>query len=197
MIKVYAVNVSEIDVSDSKILKRMSQKRLEKINRLKPLNAKKQSVGAELALAFAIEREAGLCGPVEWETDKNGKLFIPNTDVFVNLAHSGSYAVCAVSDSEVGVDAELVKTPDLGIAKRFFTEEEYAFIKSSDSPQNAFYDIWVKKESFVKAVGKGLAIPLSSFSVLGADIKYEGKIYRFKRFSLKDKAYKLCVCFVV
>lgn len=193
MVKVYAMNISGLDVSDESLLLQMSGKRLEKLNRLKPVNSKKQSAGAELLLKHALNSNA----PVEWETDENGKLYVKDCEFYVNLSHSGDYAVCAVSDSEVGVDIERVKKADIALAKRFFTSEEHDYIKNSASIDDAFFEMWVKKESFVKAAGKGLAIPLSSFSVLGETVEYEGRTYCFKRYRIKDKSYKLCVCFAV
>lgn len=197
MIKVYSMNTAGIDASDSSILRQMSEKRLEKINKSRALKSKKQSIGAELLLNYALKKEIGLRSPVEWETDENGKLFIPNANIYVNLSHSGDYAACAVCSSEVGIDIQQMKTAKSALAKRFFTEEEYVFVKSSASADDAFFDIWVRKESFIKAVGKGLAIPLSSFSVLKNTVDYEGRTYCFKKYSIKDKSYKLCVCFAV
>lgn len=197
MVKVYAVNVSGLDLADERLLARMSQKRLEKIKRLKPESSKKQSAGAELALNYALSREAGLSAPVNWETDARGKLYIPDIPFYVNLSHSGDYAVCAIADSVIGVDIERVKAVNPSLSKRFFTEEEYEFIQSSPSPDEVFCDVWVKKESLIKAAGKGLAIPLSSFSVLGKTAEYEGVTYAFKRYSVKDSAYKLCAAFAV
>lgn len=197
MIKVYAMNVSELDVTDEGILSKMSQRRLEKISRLKVMRSKKQSIGAELLLNHVMRTEAGMEAPINWETDANGKLFVPGCDVCVNLSHSGEYAVCAVCDTDVGVDIERVKTADIKLARRFFTAEECDFVENAASADDAFSDIWVRKESFVKAVGKGLAIPLSSFSVLSETVVYEGRTYRFKKYGIRDKSYKLCVCFAV
>lgn len=200
MVKVFAMNVSGLDVSDERLLLQMSEKRLEKINRLKPENSKKQSMGAELLLNYAVNgdtKNRDTKYPVNWDTDESGKLYLPDCEFHVNLSHSGDYAVCAVSEGEVGVDIERVKKADIHLAKRFFTAEEYDYIKNSVSPDDAFFEMWVKKESFIKAVGKGLAIPLSSFCVLSEAVEYEGRTYQFKRYSIKDKSYKLCVCFAV
>lgn len=194
MIKVYAMNVSGIDTADENLLKKMSLKRLEKINRCRIEKMKKQSIGAELLLNYALKKELAAKSPVIWETDENGKLYIPGCPINVNLSHSGAYAVCAVSDKAVGVDIQKADKANMALAKRFFTDEECEFIRSSHNPNEAFYNIWVKKESLIKAVGKGLAIPLSRFSVLGSSVEFEGKTYAFKNYSVCDKAYKLCAC---
>lgn len=190
MIKVYAMNVSGIDISDKALLKKMSPKRMDKLERLKPEKSKRQSIGAELLLNYALKKELNVKTPVIWDTDENGKLFIPDCTLNVNLSHSGNYAVCAVSDMQVGVDIQKMDKANMALAQRFFTSEECEFIKTNDD----FYDIWVKKESLIKAVGKGLAIPLSSFSVLGSAAEFKGKIYTFKKYTVCDKEYKLCVC---
>ncbi|MGN0149099.1 MAG: 4'-phosphopantetheinyl transferase family protein, partial [Clostridia bacterium] len=155
---------------------------------------RKQSIGAELLLNYAIRNEIKAESPVIWDTDENGKLFIPNCGFNVNLSHSGDYAACAVSDKAVGVDIQIIGKANMLLAKRFFTIDECEYINSSQNANEAFFDIWVKKESFIKAVGKGLAIPLSSFSVLGNTVSFNGVEYIFRKYSVKDTAYKLCAC---
>ena len=85
-----------------------------------------------------------------------------------NLSHSGSYAVCAVSDAPVGVDIEVRrKNTNLKVAKRFFSQAENDYIDSFEtleSREDAFYRIWTLKEAFVKATGEGLSRPLNEFS---------------------------------
>lgn len=194
MIKVYAMNVSGIDSSDINLRKRLSPKRLEKVNSCRVEKNRKQSIGAELLLNYAMRNEIKAECPVIWDTDENGKLFIPNCGFNVNLSHSGDYAACAVSDKAVGVDIQIIGKANMLLAKRFFTIDECEYINSSKNANEAFFDIWVKKESFIKAVGKGLAIPLSSFSVLGNTVSFNGVEYIFRKYSVKDTAYKLCAC---
>jgi 4'-phosphopantetheinyl transferase len=190
MIKVYAMNVADIDIADEKLLKKMSAKRLEKLAKMRVELKKKQAIGAELLLNYALGNKS----PVEWQTDENGKLFIPNCSTHVNLSHSGNYAVCAVADTVVGIDIQKTDKANFALAKRFFTSDECDYINSAQNSNDAFYDIWVKKESFIKAVGKGLAIPLSSFATLNSIVEYEGLQYTFKKYSVSDSSYKICVC---
>lgn len=193
MLKVYAMNVSGIDAGDKCLLSKMSKKRLVKINRYRIEEKKKQSIGAELLLNYALKSSE----PVEWETDENGKLYVPDSKYYVNLSHSGDYAVCAVSDSEVGVDIQKIGAANMKLAKRFFTEEECKFIEEAKNPDDEFCRLWTRKESLVKAAGKGLAIPLTSFSTLTNAVQYDGMTYKFKEYFVKDGGYKLCACFAV
>ena len=52
--KVYYMNVKSINADDEKWFKYLSQKRIEKVNRLKKTNKKSQSIGAELLLNYAV-----------------------------------------------------------------------------------------------------------------------------------------------
>lgn len=68
-------------------------------------------------------------------------------------------------DQQVGIDVEEVRVFDLCMAKQLFTEFEYWEILAAENKSLACFDIWTMKESYVKALGKGLAIPLDSFRV--------------------------------
>lgn len=193
--KVYTMNIRGIDPNDSKWYKYLSEKRIEKVNRLKQAEKKAQSIGAELLLNYAVNGDTKI--PVKWDTDENGKLYLTeHKDKYVNLSHSKDYAVCAVHDKAIGVDVQYCRECDMRMADRFFTGAEADMIRRSPVPEKAFFEIWAKKESLVKAVGCALTVPLSSFSVLGSTAEYEGKMYRFKEYSVKERDYKLFSCFL-
>lgn len=192
--KVYAMNISSINPDDKKWYKHLSQERIEKVERIKKSIQKSQSIGAELLLNYAVKSEIDVKSPIEWELDSNGKLYLKdNKGLYVNLSHSGDYAVCAVHKKPVGVDIQQCRKCDKNLAERFFTESETTAINCG---RISFFEIWTKKESFVKAVGRGLTIPLNSFSVLEDIIEYDGKIYHFKEYKLKNDNYKLFSCFL-
>ena len=103
--KVYYMNVKSIKADDEKWFKYLSQKRIEKVNRLKKTNKKSQSIGAELLLNYAVNGD--IKKTVEWDTENGGKLYLTqNRDLYVNLSHSGGYAVCAVHNKDVGIDIQ-------------------------------------------------------------------------------------------
>jgi 4'-phosphopantetheinyl transferase len=100
----------------------------------------------------------------------------------------------------VGVDVERVRPFDMDLAERFFTPQENAFLRSAPEAERQlrFFDLWTLKESFLKAVGCGLAAPLNSFSVLpeGADFRLEAEGYagyRLQRLPF-DPGYRLSLC---
>ena len=84
----------------------------------------------------------------------------------------------ALQDSGFSAETPLdLKTGEYGkpmlqpaVIKRFFSEEELAFIRAAADPDNAFTEIWVKKESFCKLKGRGLSLSPASFSVFDKEI---------------------------
>lgn len=94
----------------------------------------------------------------------------PNTLKF-NLSHSENFVRYAFTrEKEIGIDVEWVEK-DIAwkeLSARFFNKLEYEFILSlpNEEQKTGFYRIWVRKEAYLKALGCGLSIPLSSFSVL-------------------------------
>ncbi|MCC8161067.1 MAG: 4'-phosphopantetheinyl transferase superfamily protein [Oscillospiraceae bacterium] len=193
--RVYAMNISGIDAEDKRWYSYLSERRAEKVNRLKHAQKKAQSIGAELLLNYAVKQETKAKTPVNWDTDENGKLYLTDYDkIYVNLSHSGDYAVCAVNDKPVGADIQRCRECDIKTAERFFTADEAEFIALSQDKNSAFFEIWTKKESFLKAIGRGITIPLSSFSVLSDSVEYDGKVYLFKEYTVSRAGYKLFVC---
>jgi 4'-phosphopantetheinyl transferase len=105
------------------------------------------------------------------EKGKPGLLKDQNSlDLRFNVSHSGNLGILAVTSGfEVGVDVETrQKVVDyISVAQRFFSRREYEALSNvpEDLRQRAFLRCWTRKESYVKALGQGLACSLKSFSV--------------------------------
>ncbi len=87
-----------------------------------------------------------------------------------NTSYSKDWIAMAFGNGlEVGLDLEYVDEafPAAEIARRFFTEKEAAAIHAATGrqKQRLFFDIWVRKEAYLKAVGTGLVQRLDSFTV--------------------------------
>lgn len=100
----------------------------------------------------------------------HGKPGLEGTSLRFNLSHSGSLMLVAVADGrELGVDIEQVR-PEFGgeaIARRFFAPAEVEALLALPAADRtlAFFRGWSRKEAYIKAVGKGLAMPLDQFEV--------------------------------
>ena len=87
-----------------------------------------------------------------------------------NLSHSHGLAIYAFSlNREVGVDIERLR-PDMAteeIAARYFSvrERQELLALPPELRAEGFFNAWTRKESYLKASGNGLQIPLESFDV--------------------------------
>jgi 4'-phosphopantetheinyl transferase len=86
-----------------------------------------------------------------------------------NLANSHGLVACAVASAnlEVGVDVEsAARSESVGVADRYFAASEVAALRAlpPEAQPRRFLDYWTLKESYIKARGLGLAIPLGHFA---------------------------------
>jgi 4'-phosphopantetheinyl transferase len=120
-----------------------------------------------------LSRATGI-GPAEIEFTGNlyGKPFLKAGSgmpaLQFNLSHSEDLAaVGLVENRAIGVDVEFVRpVPDLSsVAEENYTPGEFASICSlaGEASKALFFRYWTRKESYIKAVGKGLSIPLNTF----------------------------------
>lgn len=129
-------------------------------------------------------------------------------DTAVNFSHSGEYVMCAaVTDgtkARVGCDLERIGPLREKVAGRFFCPEEYGVINRQETEEEKrefFYRYWVLKESFMKATGKGMALPVDAFCIrLGNPpvlVRQPGEFpekYHYMEYKIDGIPYKMAVC---
>lgn len=91
------------------------------------------------------------------------------TRLHFSLAHTHGLVVCAVArDRELGIDVESVArhVDIMDIAAHYFSPAEVEQLQSceGDIRRVRFTEIWTLKEAYVKAIGRGLSIPLKDFT---------------------------------
>ncbi len=113
--------------------------------------------------------------PQSWQfqANKYGRPEISAPSVSVplrfNVSHADGLIACAVTiGRDIGVDVEAVDRPGqtVEIAERFFSPAEVAALRAlpTEAQRDRFFDFWTLKESYIKARGMGLSIPLDQFS---------------------------------
>lgn len=107
---------------------------------------------------------------LRFEEGPHGKPELMGSEVAFNLSHSGDVALVAVTRGRrVGIDVERIRPirEFEAIVARFFSGRERAEFAAVPGPLrlDAFFRAWTCKESYIKAIGTGLATPLESFSV--------------------------------
>lgn len=84
-----------------------------------------------------------------------------------NISHTAGLVVVAIAaGGALGVDVEnLQRVPKLALADRYFAASESRALRRlpAAAQQFRFWELWTLKESYVKARGMGLAIPLDHF----------------------------------
>ncbi len=138
--------------------------------------SKLQTVAGELLARYTIGQFIG--NPrqeIKLLFGEKGKPHIANLkDVHYNISHSGNYVVGAVASSEVGIDVERIRKVNLRIAERFFSAPEIHDLMALDEEERMHYFItlWTIKESYLKAIGRGLTQHLNSFTICKINNSY-------------------------
>lgn len=184
MIQILCVDISS---ADNDILNRLYEKaspeRQKQADRYLRPEDKLRCVTADALLRTVLGTDAFQIGK-----QNCGKPYVKDKPGFYfNLSHSGRYVAIAWGASEVGVDVQK-HNPSVNtqaIASRFFTPEEQTYVLGN---LLRFYEIWTKKESFLKYTGTGLQKRLDSFSTLEPDSKV-----RYRHHYLEG-GYSLSLC---
>jgi 4'-phosphopantetheinyl transferase len=90
--------------------------------------------------------------------------------LYFNLSHSDGLAIYAITRGrELGIDLEQIRSERAAkqIAERFFSPREVAALRAlpQSMQAEAFFSCWTRKEAYIKATGRGLAVALDRFDV--------------------------------
>lgn len=206
MVEVYSLKITgRLDsVIFNSLMQYLDENKQAAIRRFYKWEDSQRALFSELLIrTIAMEKLRIDNGKIQFEKNEYGKPFLKGFPEFCfNLSHSGEWVVCAIDDEAVGIDVEEINHIDLKISDRFFSEEESADIRSKPASEQLqyFFDIWTLKESYIKAWGKGLSVPLDSFSLKvypgGGIVLKTGNAFRqcfFHQYDI-DPKYKMSVC---
>ncbi len=156
MLKIYYGHIQLVKdpLVFDKWLQKMNSERQEKVLRCRKEFDKRRSLLAGILLNYGLEN------------NRFAK------QVFYSISHSGNYVVCVLSDRRVGIDIENKfrsvfsesKEEQLDrIAQKCLTMGEEIHFKSCELYEKTemLMNFWTKKESYSKALGKGLAMDFS------------------------------------
>ncbi len=179
----------------------VSKERQEKIDRLRFQKDKRLSLAAAVLLQKVLEWNE--IYEYEIKIGENGKPYLEGSDLpKFNLSHSEERVMCVISTEDTGCDVEFIKKPNMKIAECFLSKKEMDLLtglQTEEEKQHMFYRLWTLKESFIKATGKGMEIPLKEFQFsfeednIFIQQHMNKKQYYFKEYDLKD-GYKYAVC---
>ncbi len=202
IINVYSARVDCLEDAGlyNKLFNACPEYRRKKTERLKMPEDRRLSVGAEVLLGIAAWKR-GLTGERTVVYGENGKPYFEDAPSFYfSISHSKDRVMCAVAEGEVGCDVQAIRDPG-GIGKRFYTDAENAYIGSFGDEvlrRGAFFTVWTRKESVLKASGAGFPAAMKSFSVVSRGGPAETVDFGGKRYKLFDlwveEGYRAACC---
>jgi len=125
-----------------------------------------------------------------------GKPSLRDVPVYFNVSHSARYRACVISRAApVGIDIEEVRPFSPAAARRVCTPYEMDLIRQSDDANRMFFRLWTLKESYVKALGTGMAYPMRNvnFTITG-NMRIETGLGNCRFELLEDHDYVAAVC---
>ena len=123
-----------------------------------PLNGLDSRVAGKLLLAQMYEELTGEEMP-PIEKASRGKPYFPGSDLHFSITHTKSTVFCAISDKEIGIDAEeLTRKVSPALAEKILSPYEYAQYEALPAEEKnlALLRLWVLKEAEAKCSGLGL-----------------------------------------
>lgn len=117
---------------------------------------------AQRLLRLGLERAFGIQqSEIDLERNSFGKPRLRGRPgVHFNIAHCRRAVAVLVADRPVGVDVEAVRGRDSQVAAHCFDASERLRVEASADPDREFFRYWTLKESYVKALGRGLSYPV-------------------------------------
>lgn len=186
----------------------VSKDRKEKIYRYKSIKDAYRSLIGDIGVRLLICKKFEINNKqIVYHYNKFGKPSVKlGVPFFFNISHSGDWVVIINNSSKVGIDIERIQSIDIDIAKNYFTRLEYEHLLSKEEKKEqirCFFDLWTLKESYIKFIGKGLSIPLHSFSIIKKsnrynilhsqdELNYSEEVF-FQQYNL-GKSYSFSVC---
>jgi 4'-phosphopantetheinyl transferase len=172
---IYAVSMNPFDRSaEEERIAAWSElvplERAQRISRFRRWEDQWRSLAGDMLVRYVLKERYGLpASAILFNRNADNKPELVGGELQFNVSHSGIWAVAAFHSEPVGVDIEKVGIADMGLARSMFAPSEYEALcrLSAERRNRFFYDIWTGKESYIKALGKGLSLPLDSFSVAG------------------------------
>ena len=124
---------------------------------------------AYLLLEKGLREQFGVTAPPTFIYNERGKPYLSDTPhIYFNLSHCKRGVVCALADFEIGVDIQDVRPYNTAMIRWVCSDKEMRQLEQYGNATQGFFELWVKKESYAKAKGIGIA------SVLKRDLPESG-----------------------
>ncbi|AIY10775.1 4'-phosphopantetheinyl transferase family protein [Paenibacillus polymyxa] len=206
--EIYAIDTSKPEAEEhyELLVNQVSLEKQHKLDRFLHREDALRGLYADVLLRWLVCRQLKIPNAsLQFTYNAFGKPSLLNAPAFhFNVSHSGKWVVCAIDDHPLGIDIEQLRPIDFEVGRVCFSDAEYDALMQEDAESRLdyFYDLWTLKESFVKAEGQGLTLPLKSFSFelearpsIGFTTEgFTTEYCHFKQYNELDPDYKMAVC---
>lgn len=126
----------------------------------------KERVGHRAAyalLSYGLKKEYGIFALPDIKKGRYGKpYFAKYPQIFFNISHCDGMAACVIAKQEIGIDVERKRRVTQAVVKKSLTQKEREQLQQykKEEFEMGFLRYWTLKESFIKAIGRGLSFPL-------------------------------------
>lgn len=110
---------------------------------------------------------------------------ISTNDIYFNYSHTHKCILLGIStDSQIGVDIEAMRYAPLEIIPSFFHPVEQKRLLSfpSELHSEVFFEVWTKKEAYIKFLGTGLSSRLTSLNVYDSFLAQKFTTWKWKQY---------------
>ena len=172
-VHLWRIDLDKVAVAESRWRTVLSQDEITRADRFK-FTRDRQNFTATRALLRILLGSYLTLNPqqLSFTYGENGKPYLCQgaAEMDFNVSHSGERALIAIARGRpLGVDIEQIREniDCESLTRHYFSTSEEAalFTLEVSERSRAFFRCWTRKESYIKARGAGLALPLHSFDV--------------------------------
>lgn len=121
-----------------------------------------------------------------------------NNEIDFNISHSSKYVVCAITkNAKIGIDIEKHRKINVDLFQKYFDENEWHEIESSENKTQAFFNLWTIKESAIKCDGRGVEILGKTHKIYNSNnlqqVACDDALFYYQKIRI-DSNYDCCVC---
>jgi len=106
-----------------------------------------------------------------------------------NISHTDGLVACGIGDRQLGIDVERIRPFRNTILRKVFSDAEKRHMDEIPESERSqyFFRVWTLKESYLKASGLGITVPLTTISF---EWKKEASFYQ----TMLKGDYVLSIC---
>lgn len=148
-------HTDRIDIASA--LEKVSEQRRKLALKYRHESSRQLSLAAYLLLMEGLEKEYGINEPPLFNYTAEGKpVLVQHPDIHFNFSHSGTVALCALSNRPIGADVETPCEITPALIEYTMNANEQSIINTSTNHTMQFLHYWTRKEALLKLTAEGV-----------------------------------------